>query len=78
MRVKSENLEKAIGLFEFVIASPDQVGDVELFRDDLEKCVLLLDSRELVELGTHVLPLVLKDGGNIVSLLINSLKNRSV
>lgn len=71
-------LENAKKLFEFVINSPDDVKDVDTFREDLENCVESLDAQELVHLGNHVLPLVLKDGGNIVKLLIQSLKTRAV
>ena len=78
MTIKTEKIEKAKELFEFVINSPDDIPDVDLFRADLEKCVAGLDAHELVTLGSYILPLILGDGGNVVTLLINSLKNRAV
>jgi len=78
MTVISTNLERAKKLFEFVINSPDEIPDVDLFREDLVECVAVLDAQELVNLGNHILPLILKDGGNVLNLLITSLKSRSV
>lgn len=76
MTVKTTKLSKAKELFEYVIESPDKIPDVDLFRKDMEDCVAKLDMQELVELGNHILPILLKDGGNVVNLLISSLKNR--
>lgn len=73
MEKKLSKLEQAKNLFIFVINSPDNINDVETFREDLTRCVDELDASERAALGSYILPMLLKDNGNLATILIQNL-----